>query len=70
MGYVFGDERHKLVKGHYGAADNEIEFLTAFADIAMLYADIRQTDNIGHRLRHTQLLPDAVNKVEMTVGAT
>lgn len=68
MRYVFGDERHKLVKGHYGAADNEIEFLTAFADITMLYADIRQTDSIGHRLRHTKLLPDAVNKVEMTVS--
>ena len=65
---IFHDERNEGVERHDGAADDEIESLTALADVAVLKGDIRQAEVVGDAAGDVDLLADAVDEMEMTVG--
>lgn len=65
---IFHYERDESVKRHDGATDDEIESLTALADVAMLKGDISEADVLGNATGDINLLADAVDEMEMTVG--
>lgn len=51
-------------KGHYGAAYDVVEFLMAFAHVAVLECDVVETDFFGYGLRYLYFLADAVDEME------
>lgn len=65
---IFHDERDESVERHDCAADDEIESLTALADVAVLKGHIREAEVVGDAAGNIDLLADAVDEMKMTVG--
>ena len=65
---VFLNQRQQLVETHHSARHHIVEFLAAFAYVAVLEGHVGQTDSLGYGLRHPDFLANAVDEMEPALG--